>query len=190
MQKECVTEIELRSSITEFEGRLAQVDQLQSQIEDEVEQSKIEEIVEEAFCYSEKQKEVKVRAQICLQKLSEIQESHTSDLNTSQTSTSSHVGKARLPKLELPKFSGNYLEFTSFFDKFLAVVDKGELPAVTKFTYLQSLLTGEALASINGLTVTNDSYPMAKDILTKRYGWKERIHVIFFSHTNSPFAAG
>ena len=155
------------------------MDELQSQIEDEVEQSQIEEIVEEAFCYREKQKEVKVRAQICLQKLSEIKESHTSDLNTSQTSTSSHVGRARLPKLELPKFSGNYLEFTSFFDKFLAVVDGSELPAVTKFTYLQSLLTGEALASINGLTVTDDSYPVAKEILTKRYGRKERI---IFSH--------
>ena len=179
MQKECVTEMELRSSITEFEGRLAKVDELQSQIEDEVEQSQIEEIVEEAFCYREKQKEVKVRALICLQKLSEIKESHISDLKTSQTSTSSHVGRARLPKLELPKFSGNYLEFTSFFDKFLAVVDGSELPAVTKFTYLQSLLTGEALASINGLTVTDDSYPVAKEILTKRYGRKERI---IFSH--------
>ena len=155
------------------------MDELQSQIEDEVEQSQIEEIIEEAFCYREKQREVKVRAQICLQKLSEIKESHTSDLNTSQTSTSSHVGRARLPKLELPKFSGNYLEFTSFFDKFLAVVDGSELPAVTKFTYLQSLLTGEALASINGLTVTDDSYPVAKEILTKRYGRKERI---IFSH--------
>ena len=179
MQKECVTEMELKSSITEFEGRLAKVDELQSQIEDEVEQSQIEEIIEEAFCYREKQREVKVRAQICLQKLSEIKESHTSDLNTSQTSTSSHVGRARLPKLELPKFSGNYLEFTSFFDKFLAIVDGSELPAVTKFTYLQSLLTGEALASINGLTVTDDSYPVAKEILTKRYGRKERI---IFSH--------
>ena len=179
MQKECVTEMELKSSITEFEGRLAKVDELQSQIEDEVEQSQIEEIVEEAFCYREKQKEVKIRAQICLQKLSEIKESHISDLNTSQTSTSSHVGRARLPKLELPKFSGNYLEFTSFFDKFLAIVDGSELPAVTKFTYLQSLLTGEALASINGLTVTDDSYPVAKEILTKRYGRKERI---IFSH--------
>ena len=179
MQKECVTEMELKGSITEFEGRLAKVDELQSQIEDEVEQSQIEEIVEEAFCYREKQKEVKIRAQICLQKLSEIKESHISDLNTSQTSTSSHVGRARLPKLELPKFSGNYLEFTSFFDKFLAVVDGSELPAVTKFTYLQSLLTGEALASINGLTVTDDSYPVAKEILTKRYGRKERI---IFSH--------
>ena len=179
MQKECVTEMELKSSIAEFEGRLAKVDELQSQIEDEVEQSQIEEIIEEAFCYREKQREVKVRAQICLQKLSEIKESHTSDLNTSQTSTSSHVGRARLPKLELPKFSGNYLEFTSFFDKFLAVVDGSELPAVTKFTYLQSLLTGEALASINGLTVTDDSYPVAKEILTKRYGRKERI---IFSH--------
>ena len=41
------------------------------------------------------------------------------------------------------------------------------------------MLTGEALASINGLTVTDDSYPVAKEILTKRYGRKERI---IFSH--------
>ena len=56
MQKECVTEMELKSSITEFEERLGKVGELQSQIEDEVEQSQIEEIVEEAFLLQGKTK--------------------------------------------------------------------------------------------------------------------------------------
>ncbi|GFR71744.1 Gypsy retrotransposon integrase-like protein 1 [Elysia marginata] len=85
----------------------------------------------------------------------------------------------KLPKLELPKFSGDYTEWQTFIDKFRAVVDEADLPAVNKFTYLQSLLQGEAASAIAGLSLTAENYAVAKDILRKRFGRTERI---IFSH--------
>ena len=46
---------------------------------------------------------------------------------------------------------------------------------VNTFTYLQSLLQGEAAAAIAGLSLTTENYTTAKTILEKRFGRKERI---------------
>ena len=58
-------------------------------------------------------------------------------------------------------------------------MDKSDLPEVSKFTYLQLLLRGEAKAAIKGLSLTSQHYKIACDILQKRYGRKERI---IFAH--------
>ena len=82
---------------------------------------------------------------------------------------------ARLPTLELPKFSGDHTGWQPFWDKFKAVIDNSDLATVTKFTYLQSLLKGEASAAISGLALTEANYVTACDILQQRFGRKERI---------------
>ena len=51
--------------------------------------------------------------------------------------------------------------------------------AVSKFTYLNSLLEGEAKAAIKGLSLTAEHYAEAVVILKKRFGRKEKI---IFSH--------
>ncbi|KAK3803545.1 hypothetical protein RRG08_027822 [Elysia crispata] len=87
---------------------------------------------------------------------------------------------SRLPKLELPKFSGEYTEWQTFWDKFRAVIDSNNsIPTVNKFTYLQSLLQGEAAATISGLSLTETNYSTAKTLLQTRFGRPERI---IFSH--------
>ena len=89
-------------------------------------------------------------------------------------------GSAKLPKLELPKFGGDVLEWLNFWDQFSAVVDtKSDLPAVSKFTYLQSLLYGEAKTVICGLSTTEKNYPIACKLLAERYSRKDRI---IFAH--------
>ena len=180
MENEQLTDIELKSAIDDFSGRLSHLDNIQTQVEEQCDESLLEEIIEEAFSYRQKQRDVKLKAELRLQKLVDKKETILENTQKQTVSRQSNsINTAKLPKLELPKFSGNYLEFTSFFDKFIAVVDSSDLASVTKFTYLQSLLTGEALASIKGLTVTDDSYPVAKEILQKRYGRRERI---IFAH--------
>ena len=94
-------------------------------------------------------------------------------------SVASSVSTPSLPNLELPKFYGTVTQWPSFWDQFEAVVDKSDLPEVSKFTYLQSLLRGEAKAAIKGLSLTSQHYKIACDILQKRYGRKERI---IFAH--------
>ena len=88
----------------------------------------------------------------------------------------------KLPKLELPKFSGDIIEWQTFWDKFKATVDSSELPVITKFPYLQSLLEREANASISGLALTSDNYAIACKVLEERFGKKEQIVLLISKH--------
>ena len=66
-----------------------------------------------------------------------------------------------------------------FWGQFEAMVDNSELPDVSKFVYLRSLLKGEALSAINGRTLSSQHYIIGKDVLRDRFGRKERI---IFAH--------
>jgi hypothetical protein len=75
----------------------------------------------------------------------------------------------------LEKFSGNVTEWPTWFENFQAMIEDTELPDITKFSYLQSLLEGEASVSIKGLPLTAKNYKVAVDILKDRFGRKELI---------------
>ena len=77
------------------------------------------------------------------------------------------------------KFSGDHTDWQTFDDKFRAVIDETDIPVINKFSYLQSLLQGEAASAIAGLALTAENYVIAKDILRKRFGRPERI---IFTH--------
>ena len=94
-------------------------------------------------------------------------------------SRSSMSDNLKLPKLELPKFDGSVLQWQSFWECFEASVDNSDLPSVTKFAYLRSLLSKEAKDCVAGLALTAANYPSAVELLKKRFGRKE---VITFSH--------
>jgi hypothetical protein len=90
--------------------------------------------------------------------------------------------EVKLPKLELPKFKGDPLNWVSFWDQFNAIINNSDMPCVNKFTYLISLLDGEAKQVIDGLTLTEANYNVACELLHKRYGRKE---LIVFSHVQA-----
>ena len=82
----------------------------------------------------------------------------------------------KLPTLTFPTFNGEPLAWTHFWDGFLAAVDGNErLSPVEKFVYLKGKLEGDALAAVAGFPLTNVNYPVAVDILRKRFGDKQRI---------------
>ncbi|KAK4324412.1 hypothetical protein Pmani_004972 [Petrolisthes manimaculis] len=87
--------------------------------------------------------------------------------------------EVKLPRLELPKYTGELTDWQSFWDRFEALVDQSELPVISKFSYLQSLLEGEALSVIQGLSLTSANYKVACDLLKERFGRTERI---IFAH--------
>jgi len=83
--------------------------------------------------------------------------------------------KAKLPEVTLPTFSGDVTEFTAFWEQFSAHVDEVEdVAVVTKFSYLSSLLKGEAASCISGLSLTAANYAVACNLLKIRFGRKER----------------
>ena len=79
----------------------------------------------------------------------------------------------KLPTLTIPTFNGGPLQWTPFGDDFLAAVDGNDrLTPVEKFAHLRGKLEGDALAAVAGLPLTNVNYPVAVDLLRKRFGDK------------------
>ena len=74
-------------------------------------------------------------------------------------------------QLTLPHFSGDPVDWIYFWDSFSAAVDKKtSLSDIEKFTYLRSVLEGEAAAAIAGLSLTATNYQNAVELLTERFG--------------------
>lgn len=85
-----------------------------------------------------------------------------------------------LPKITIPKFSGDYSKWSPFRDLFIGSVDsKSNLTKTQKFYYLISFLDGEALNLIQNIPVSEDHYLEAWDKLESRY---DRPHLCAFSY--------
>ena len=81
------------------------------------------------------------------------------------------------------EFSGNPLDFQSFWDTFAATIDSNtQLSSINKFGYLKGLLRGQAEAAIAGLAMTEDNYKIAVDILKSRFG---KVDFIVNTHVNT-----
>ncbi|KRZ75318.1 hypothetical protein T10_11327 [Trichinella papuae] len=72
--------------------------------------------------------------------------------------------------LKLPTYSGDILEFKAFWGQFEAAVHcRKDFDNVTKFVYLKSCLSGEALQLANGLTITAENYEALVKLLHDRF---------------------
>ena len=105
----------------------------------------------------------------------------SSEANPSSKETPRARVKAKLPQLELKKFSGKVSEWQEFWDAFESAIDNDEdLPAVDKFKYLRSLLEEPARNVIAGIPLTENDYKTAVDILKSRFakpGVIQRAHI-------------
>lgn len=76
--------------------------------------------------------------------------------------------RVKLPKLTLPRFNGDVMKWTMFWDSYeSAVHDNDQLSDVDKFNYLRSLLERSAYEAIVGLTMSSANYTEAIDILSR-----------------------
>ena len=107
-----------------------------------------------------------------------------SDNKSAAHVSSFSITDVKLPKLNLPVFNGDVLQWQSFWDQFVAAVDSTDLPDVSKFSYLRASLEGEPKAAIQGLSLTSAHYASACKILKDRFGRKE---TIIFSHIQKLF---
>ena len=88
----------------------------------------------------------------------------------------SHQTRSKLPKLVLPKFKGDITHYHTFWDSFESAVHRNpDLSKIDKFNYLNSLLEGPASRAIQGLTVTENNYHAAIEILQQRFGKPQQI---------------
>ena len=88
--------------------------------------------------------------------------------------------RVNLPKIQLKKFSGNLLDWHSFWETFEQTIHKtNQLSKIEKFNYLLSYLEGPAFRAIKGLSITEQNYDVALKLLQDRYG---DVQVIVNSH--------
>ena len=89
----------------------------------------------------------------------------------SSTSDSLFKSRVNLPKIEIVKFTGNPTHWITFIDSFEAAVNKNDcLTNVEKMNYLITLVKDDAAATIQGLKLSNDNYPIALNLLRERFG--------------------
>ena len=160
----------ITDAIDEFDKRVETLDQAQTEVEMAIDEVELEEDIAAAWDFREKCREPRVEAGRLLVKVSRDRLSEHGSVSTTAGSR-----EASLPKLELPSFHGEVTSWQSFWDQFMAIVDSSEMPTVSKFAYLRSLLKGEAKAAIAGLSLTEAHYDIACGILKKRFGRKEKI---------------
>ncbi|XP_075264417.1 uncharacterized protein LOC142356375 [Convolutriloba macropyga] len=102
--------------------------------------------------------------------------SQESSFATGSTTISRNIQNINLPKLDLPSFSGNYLDWISFFECFKrAVIDNDQLTNSFRIQYLKSEMNGEASKMLTSITVTDDNFNVAMEILQNRYDNKKLI---------------
>lgn len=76
----------------------------------------------------------------------------------------------RLPKIDLPHFSGSYQHWLEFRDIFASIIHNNKnIDNINKFHYLRASLKGSAALIIKHITVSSDTYNIAWDLLSERY---------------------
>ncbi|XP_065084920.1 uncharacterized protein LOC135707118 [Ochlerotatus camptorhynchus] len=95
-------------------------------------------------------------------------------LNSTMINTFAHHTSSsfhhRLPKIDLPKFSGDESRWISFRDNFLSMIHSNEdIPTVNKLQYLLQSLEGEAKKPFESVDIQADNYASTWDALMKRY---------------------
>ena len=104
-----------------------------------------------------------------LQYTKELESGNLSDKAGNQNSKQS-AATAKLPKLTITKFNGTNLDWNRFWGQFVEGIDKSEMAAITKFSYLKEFVDPKVRKSIDGLPFTAEGYEKAKAILIERYG--------------------
>ncbi|XP_063404673.1 uncharacterized protein LOC134688131 [Mytilus trossulus] len=108
--------------------------------------------------------------------LTETGQIATSILTPSYAIPSAISSNHRLPKLILPTFNGNILEWQSFWDSYESAVHYNPtLTDVQKFNYLKAQLENEAAQTIAGFSLTNANYAEAVNVLIERFGQTHKI---------------
>ncbi|XP_063378247.1 uncharacterized protein LOC134665278 isoform X2 [Cydia fagiglandana] len=97
--------------------------------------------------------------------------SASSKAKVEDTDVTSHHGGVRLPEIDIPTYDGkDYTKYVAFIELFDAIIDSSDkLKQVQKLYYLKKYLKGEALALIEGLPLTCESYVKARELIKLRY---------------------
>ena len=80
-----------------------------------------------------------------------------------------------VPKLHPETFNGDPMKWIKWYSVFKATIDQSPMSSAEKMIHLQSLLTGEAKALVDGYGCNGDLYAAALSRLQEHFGNSKRI---------------
>lgn len=110
-----------------------------------------------------------------LNSLVELNSSNSTNLNENDDECNRNVKKSnqtkiKLPKIDIPKFNGEYVKWREFSDLYCQLIHENvDLSEIEKFQYLKSNLMGEAIEPIRHLTMITENYNKAWELLRARF---------------------
>ena len=96
--------------------------------------------------------------------------SDASSASAASFASSAATSSIALPKLQLPTFSGDSIEWRPFWSQFQAAVHETSIPDVQKLTHLVACLRSSALDAVRGMPIVGDNYSSAVTFLRERFG--------------------
>ncbi|KAI1707049.1 gag protein [Ditylenchus destructor] len=95
---------------------------------------------------------------------------HQASLNTTTAIGPYGITTIQLPQIEPPIFSGDPLQWPTFWAIFEATVHSKPISNAEKMSYLVMFLRNNAKTAINGYHITHDNYPIVIELLKRRFG--------------------
>ena len=96
--------------------------------------------------------------ELCGQKLQYNKQLEVSNADQNTSHVGNQNGKkgaaAKLPKLTITKFNGNILDWTRFWGQFSEGIDKSDMAAISKFSYLKEFADSKVRKTVDGLPFT------------------------------------
>uniref|UniRef100_A0A8D9ARL7 Integrase catalytic domain-containing protein n=1 Tax=Cacopsylla melanoneura TaxID=428564 RepID=A0A8D9ARL7_9HEMI len=93
-----------------------------------------------------------------------------------------HPIQPRLPKLEIPTFSGDLKDWSNFHSLFKSTIHRRtDISEVEKLQYLRSFLKGPPLILIENLQITHGSYDIGYKLLRDRYDNKRTLAAYYLN---------
>jgi len=165
---EDASSVEIRFVADKLEQTWTSLASVSDEILGNINPEQIDGEVEHALQYEDKI--VSVRAH-----LKSLDREEASNSITKHENSDKNVS-TKLPKLSIPIFEGDILNWTGFYEIFSVNVDQNkQLTDIEKFSYLRSLVRGNAAYVINGFSLSSENYKNALDLLNKRYGNRNKI---------------
>ena len=90
--------------------------------------------------------------------------------NMQDNNYSPNTSMIKLPKLKIPEFAGDPVEWPEWSSLFLATVDSAPIAESLKMNHLKTLVTGKAKAVISGMGYSGDMYLRAWNALVRNFG--------------------
>lgn len=154
--------IDLKLRITGIEGLFAEYNIIQTQLEESVLDSDVEQQLTQRELFQNDYYSAVARGEYMIQKPA---------VNTSSQSYNPENNiNISLPTVSIPTFDGTCEHWLEFRDKFLSLVHNStRISNIQKYHYLKTSLIGRAALVIDSIEFSADNYPIAWEVLINRY---------------------